>query len=469
MGKATNGSPKTIPHISKHVPPELIELLFNSTSDGVFAVDRDLRIIAFNRAAEQILGIPKEKAIGQQCCDVLRTNICRECCALRYAIEAEEPVVNLPVDLLDTHDRRIPVTISSSVLHDEQGQIIGGVETFRNLNAVKKLLKNVQHRHPFAEIVTDDPHMRHLFEILPTIAESESCILVQGETGTGKNLIARAIHNLSRRRKGPLVTVNSGALPETLLESELFGYRSGAFTGAVRDRKGRIAAAEGGTLFLDEIGDMPMSMQVKLLRFLQDRVYERLGDVRPQQANVRVVTATNRNLSQLVDEGSFRRDLFYRINVMRIELPPLRDRKRDIPLLVQTFLDRLSGNRGKLITGITSDTLDLLLAHDFPGNIRELENIIEHAFVLCPGPIIETQHLPDHFPVGVQHRQVGSGSSLQDVEAQFILEVLERNHGNRQLAAQELGIHKTTLLRKVRRLGIKLPKIDGRTSRHTAD
>jgi transcriptional regulator with PAS, ATPase and Fis domain len=289
-------------------------------------------------------------------------------------------------------------------------------------------------------------------------------VLVYGETGTGKNLIAKAIHNLSPSRKGPYVTVNCGALPETLLESELFGYRAGAFTGAERDRPGRIAAAEGGTLFLDEVGDMPMSAQVKLLRFLQDRVYERLGDVKPIPAKVRVVTATNRNLHQLVEGGVFRRDLYYRINVMSLELPPLRDRKGDIPPLIRRFLERLSLNRRKHVAGVSPEVLRILQAHDYPGNIRELENIVEHAFVLCAGATIEREHLPEHLQAGRGRRPPGAAPSLQDLEAQFILDALERNKWNRQETAREMGIHKTTLLRKVRRLGIRLPKIDGRSS-----
>jgi PAS domain S-box-containing protein len=441
--------------------------MFNSTSDGVFAVNERMRIIAFNRSAEEILGIRKEQAIGRPCHEVLRANICHECCALQYTLETEQPVVNLSVELLDASNRSIPVTISSAVLRDNDGHVIGGVETFRNMNWVKKLLRDVEHHYPFGEIVTDNAHMKHIFDILPTIANSESCVLVYGETGTGKNLIAKAIHNLSSHKNAPFVTVNCGAMPETLLESELFGYRAGAFTGAVRDRRGRIAAAEGGTIFLDEIGDMPMSMQVKLLRFLQDRVYERLGDTRTIKANVRVLAATNRDLSQLVESGVFRRDLYYRVNVISVELPPLRDRKGDIPLLIQAFLDRLSSNRGKQVSGISRPALDTLMEHEFPGNIRELENIIEHAFVLCPDQTIEIEHLPDRFQELPSQQKLGPVHSLSELEGQFILAVLERNQWNRQLAAKELGVHKTTLLRKIRRLGISLPKTDGRTTRHT--
>jgi PAS domain S-box-containing protein len=463
MGNRDHDSSPATTHISEHVTPELAEMLFNSTSDGVFAVNDQMRIIAFNKAAEKILGISKEEALGRPCHEVLQANICHDNCALKYTLETNQPVVNLAVELRDARSRRIPVTISSAALRDAKGRVIGGVETFRNMNWVRKLVRDVEHHHPFADIVTDDPQMRHIFEILPTISASESCVLIHGETGTGKNLIAKALHILSPRRKGPLIIVNCGALPETLLESEIFGYRAGAFTGAVRDRKGRIAAAEGGTLFLDEIGDMPLSMQVKLLRFLQDHVYERLGDDRTFHADVRIVTATNRNLMRLVDEGAFRRDLYYRINVLSIELPPLRDRRRDIPLLVQAFLDRHSQQRGKQLAGISSKAI--LMDHDYPGNVRELENIVEHAFVLCPGPEIEVQHLPQHLVAKATSVQTAPAQEFSQLEARFLRDALERNRWNRQATANELGIHKTTLLRRVRRLGLQLPKVDGRSTR----
>ena len=450
---------------SAGLPAELIELLFDCTSDGVYAVDGNRRIMAINHAAAKTLGIDRAQAIGRPCHEVIRSPICRECCAMTYALETGEPVVNLATDVLDAQDRRVPVTLSSSVLRDRRGRVIGCVETFRNLTWVKDLLQDLEQRHPFAAIVSDDPHMKHIFEILPTLARSESSILVHGETGTGKSLIARAVHNLSARRDHPLVTINCGALPETLLESELFGYRAGAFTGAARDRQGRIAAAEGGTLFLDEIGDMSAAMQVKLLRFLQDHVYERLGDPRPVRADVRVLAATNRSLPELVAEGRFRRDLYYRINVLSIELPPLRERRRDIPLLAQHCLERLSRSRGKPVTGISRAAVAALMNHDYPGNIRELENIVEHAFVLCTGTVIEPGHLPDHFRGQVPAGGPGTVPTLRDYEARYILEVLERHHWNRQAAAREMGVHKTTLLRRIRRLQLELPRIDGRSGR----
>jgi transcriptional regulator with PAS, ATPase and Fis domain len=309
--------------------------------------------------------------------------------------------------------------------------------------------------------------MRRIFELLPTIAASDSTVLLRGETGTGKNLVAKAIHGLSPRATGPFVTVNCGALPETLLESELFGYRAGAFTDAVRDRQGRIAAAEGGTLFLDEIGDLSQSAQVKLLRFLQDRVYERLGDDKPIAADVRVITATHRDLQQLMEQGIFRRDLYYRINVLGVELPALRERRGDIPLLVRRFLEHFSLNRRKHVTGVSPAVLEVLQAHDYPGNIRELENIIEHAFVLCPGPIIELKHLPQDLLARTGGRYPGLATNLAELEAVFIRDALERNGWNRQSTARSLGIHSTTLQRKIRRLGLELPNLDGRSSRRT--
>jgi PAS domain S-box-containing protein len=456
------------PH-GEHLPSPLMGLLFDSTSDGVFAIDGERRIIAFNHAAERTLGISRDEAIGRPCHEVIRSSICQECRAKTCALGSGEPVVNLPVDLLDAQDRRVPATLSSSVLHDHDGRVLGCVSTFRNLTWVKDLLRTVAPHHPFAGIVSDDPHMTHIFDILPTIAGSDSSVLVHGETGTGKNLIARAIHNLSPRGKQPFITINCGALPETLLESELFGYRAGAFTGASRDHLGRIAVAESGTVFLDEIGDMSPGMQVKLLRFLQDHVYERLGDTRTIMADVRVVAATNHSLAQLVEEGRFRRDLYYRINVLAVELPPLRERRRDIPLLAHHFLERLCRNRGKQLADFSRATLDVLMEHDYPGNIRELENIIEHAYVLSPGPYIEPEHLPEHFHREAGRPVPGTPRRLADLEGPFILEVLERHDWNRQEAARDLSIHKTTLLRKIRKLGLKLPKTDGRSHRRTRE
>ena len=358
----------------------------------------------------------------------------------------------------------VPVTLSANVLKDSQGNIIGGVETFLDLTRIRHHLKDLDHTLSFQGIVTGDPAMKQLFEILPRISQSDTSILINGETGTGKNLIARAVHNLSSRSNGPLITVNCAALPETLLESELFGYKAGAFTGAVRDRPGRFAAAEGGTLFLDEVGDIPLDMQVKLLRVLQERVYERLGGQTPIPCDIRFITATHRDLAEMVDEGTFRRDLYYRINVLNVDLPPLRDRKGDIPLLAQRFIEHFSSSRGKEIIGLSSATLELLMSHNYPGNVRELENIIEHAWVMCRGKILETEHLPRRLHVRLQSKPGSGKNGLSQVAAAFLTQALERNHWHRENTALELGIHRTTLQRKIKKLGLTPPVRDGRST-----
>jgi len=330
---------------------------------------------------------------------------------------------------------------------------------------VKQLLRDADAYSNPEEIITADPRINKLLEIVPTIARSDSTVLIEGESGTGKGLLARAIHRASRRSDGPMVTISCGALPESLLESELFGYKAGAFTGAVRDKPGRVEAAAGGTLFLDEIGDLPPSIQVKLLRLLQERLYEPLGDVRSRTAEVRVVAATNRGLTRMVEEGAFRRDLYYRVNVIRLEMPPLRERIDDIPLLADAFLRRLSMTRGKVVDGLQRSALRQLMRHDYPGNVRELQNILEHAYVLCGGKRIEKSDLPDWLLAKETAAAESDPATLEELEARFLRDVLARNRWNRQEAARELGIHKTTLHRKIRRLGIELPSTDGRAAR----
>ncbi|MDX2437431.1 MAG: sigma 54-interacting transcriptional regulator [Acidobacteriota bacterium] len=456
--RPTDGWPEEDP-----ITPARFETVINSISDGVFAVDGEWRLTCFNNAAERTTGVRREDALGRSCSDVLRSNICKEACALRYTMETGRPIVNLPIHIRDEAGHRIPVTISTALLKDEDGRVIGGVETFRDLNMVKNLLRDVETTLNRDEIVTADPHLRQILEIVPTVAASDSTILIEGESGTGKGLLAKKIHSLSARSNHPLVTINCGAIPEQLLESELFGYRKGAFTGADRDKQGRVAAAEGGTLFLDEIGDLPLSLQVKVLRLIQDRVYEPLGDVQSLTADVRIVAATNRDLSKLVEKRAFRRDLYYRVNVIRLVMPPLRERPSDVPLLAETILRRLSISRGKIVDSISREAVRRLMRHDFPGNVRELQNILEHGHVLSTGREIEVEDLPDWLQADGTSQQPEEPATFADLEARFLRDVLARNSWNRTAAARELGIHKTTLHRKIRRLGIELPPIDGRS------
>jgi len=346
------------------------DIILNSIADGVFTVDPDWKITSFNRAAEEITGIPAEEAIGQRCCDVFHASICETSCALRETFQSGQPVVNRAIYIVDADGDRVPVSISSAVLKDKDGQVIGGVETFRDLSAIEELRRELQRKYSFYDIISKNSEMLKVFDILPTIAESDSTVLIEGESGTGKELVAQAIHSLSSRKEQPMVAVNCGALPDNLLESELFGYKAGAFTDARKDKPGRFARAEGGTIFLDEIADVSPALQARLLRVIQERTYEPLGANDPVKADVRVIAASNRNLEKLVKTGKFREDLYYRVNVIRVKLPPLRDRKEDIPLLINHFIRRFSKLKKKLVSDISPDALAILMGHDFPGSRR---------------------------------------------------------------------------------------------------
>jgi PAS domain S-box-containing protein len=440
------------------------DIILDSIADGVFTVGLDWRITSFNRAAEEITGMPREEAIGRICAEVFKATICESACVLRKTMETGEPIVNREIEIVRSDGESVPISISTALLRDESGDVVGGVETFRDLSTLEELKKELEHRHTFSDIISKSHEMQKLFDILPEIAVSESTVLIEGESGTGKELFARAIHSLSPQCNGPLVAVNLGALPDTLLEAELFGYKAGAFTDARHDKPGRFALAEGGTIFLDEIGDISPAMQVRLLRVLQERIYEPLGGTESLRADVRVITATNRDLDRLVKKGSFRQDLYYRINVVRLSVPPLREHKEDVPLLVDHFIDHFNRLKGKSIAGVSPDVIAALMQHDFPGNVRELENVIEHAFVLCRSGSIQMRHLPEHLRVGIEPTELSESSNLDELEARFIRETLRRNGWNRTAAARELGIHKTTLWRKIKRLGIELPRIDGRSS-----
>jgi PAS domain S-box-containing protein len=448
-------------------PPRLTsvstESILESISDGVFTVDGSWRVSSFNRAAERITGVSREEAIGRRCADVFRASLCEAGCPLRRTLETRAPVVNEAAFIVDASGRRVPISVSTALLRDEHGEIVGGAETFRDLSVVEELRKQIKGLRKVGDIASRSVAMRRVLDILPKLASSDSSVLLQGETGTGKELVARAIHELSGRRSKPFVAVNCAALPDTLLESELFGYRAGAFTGASRDKPGRFALAEGGTLLLDEIGEVSPALQLRLLRVLQERAYEPLGATHTRRADVRVITATNRDLGRLAESGEFRQDLYYRINVMKLVLPPLRERREDITLLVEQFVRALNAAQGKELEGVTGDALALLMAHHYPGNVRELRNIIEHGFVLCQKGKIGLEHLPpDLVPRARALGEQPITDVVRAVEAQAICAALERNGNNRLAAARELKMHKSTLFRKAKRLGLELPEEDGR-------
>jgi PAS domain S-box-containing protein len=440
--------------------------ILDSINEGVFTVDQDWRITAFNSAAERITHIGRDAAIGSRCCDVFRANICEHNCALRRTTSSGKPVVNVTAHIINHQGERIPIRISTALLKDSAGNIIGGVETFQDLTLVEQLRKELRASYTFEDIVGRSPAMNRLFELLPLVAESTSTVLIEGPSGTGKELFARAIHNLSARRKKPFIAINCAALPDTLLESELFGHKAGAFTDAKRDKPGRFTLAEGGTIFLDEIGDISPAMQIRLLRVLQEKAVEPLGGIKAIPIDVRVVAATNKKLQQEVLAGRFRDDLYYRIRVVQLELPALKQRREDIPLLIDYLIAKFNRLQGKDIAGVSDHVMARLMEHDYPGNIRELENIIEQAFVLCRGGMIELSHLPPELRptsgLGIEGRQP---MSLDEIEKLFISEALQRNGGNRKRTAKELGINVSTLFRKSKQLSIDLPEKDGRSQR----
>jgi len=449
----------------KRLPGNAQEIILDSISCGVFTVDNAWCVTSFNRAAEQIIGIRREEALGRPCCEVLRGDICQGNCALRETLRTGQPIIGRPFELIDVQGRRRPVSISTAVFRDREGRVLGGVESFRDLTVVAELRKEISRAYRFEDIISRSHLMRKVLDVITVVAETSSTVLIEGESGTGKELVARAIHSHSGRKAKAFVAVNCAALPDTLLESELFGYKAGAFTDARKDKPGRFALAEGGTLFLDEIGDISPALQVRLLRFVQEHTFEPLGSVAPERADVRIIAAANRNLEELVREGRFREDLYFRVNVIRIHLPPLRDRKEDVPLLAEHFIGRLNRIQDKKISGISDQALSLLMAHNFPGNVRELENAIEHASVLCrEGPILP-EHLPESIrrcPVTERPGQDESAEtkSLKQLEAAFLLSALQRHNYSCPETARNLGMHKTTLYRKIKRLGISIPSAE---------
>ncbi len=446
-------------------PAASLDGILDSISEGVFSVDEHWRITSLNRAAEQLLGIPRAEALGRPCRDVFKTDLCNDACPLRYTWETGLPIRNHAIHFTDSQGRRVPVSICTNLLRDSGGTVIGAVESFRDLSVEETLRKEIRGKYTFQDIVSKSPKMRRLFEVLPTIARTDTTVLIEGETGTGKELLARAIHALSHRRNRPLVIVNCGALPDALLESELFGYKAGAFTGARSDKPGKISRAHRGTLFLDEVGEMSPALQVRLLRVLQDGVFEPLGSVESIEADARFIGATHHDLSRDVAQGSFREDLFYRLNVVPVRLPPLRERKEDIPLLVDYFLGRFSASFGREISGVSREVLQLLASHDYPGNVRELESTLEHACVMCTGGTVRVEHLPAPWRERRPAAADGLAAEISEHEAQLIRDALERHGWHRAAAARELGIHKATLFKKIRKLGIELPHTNGRSRR----
>ncbi|MGM0443843.1 MAG: sigma-54 interaction domain-containing protein [Fibrobacterota bacterium] len=434
--------------------------ILESISDGVFTVDTTWRITFFNRAAERITGVDRSEAVGAFCFDVFRSSICGPQCALRRSMESAEPVINRACYFINSSGESVPISISTAVLHDDAGNVAGGAETFRDLSEIEALKREISGKYSAGSMSSSSPRMEQVMQLISVVAPTSSTVLIQGETGTGKEVAARTIHELSEHRSGPFKAVNCAALPENLLESELFGHVKGAFTGAVADKQGLFAQAGRGTLFLDEIGDISPAMQVKLLRVLQEREFQPVGSSRTCSSNARIIAATNRDLKGMIEQGTFREDLYFRLKVIAIPLPPLRERVEDIPALAEVFLRRYSLAYNKSIESITPDVFALFRAYSWPGNIRELENVMERAVIVSAGREIDIASLPQELMGSVQLRD--GAKTLREQrgmsEKQTILSALKECGYNRQKTADYLGVHKTTLFRKIKALEITIPR-----------
>lgn len=433
-------------------------LVLDSVADGVFAVDQNWRITYFNRAAEKVTGFSREQALGQHCYNIFRASCCQEGCVLRKSIDTGREISGLRVDILDRNNIEKPISVSTAMLKDSAGKVKGGVEIFRDMSVVEDLRREIKKTYRFRDMASKNHRMQEIFSLVPDVAVSKASVLIQGPTGSGKELLARAIHSESPRMDKPFVKVNCGALPDTLLESELFGHVAGAFTDAKVGRKGRFELADRGTIFLDEIGDVSPAMQIRLLRVLQEGVFEPVGSSESIEVDVRIICATHRDLKELAAKRRFREDLLYRINTVVLQLPQLVDRLEDLPLLVEEFISRFTSLTGKTVSGVSAQAMEILMRHKWPGNIRELEHAIEYAFVLIKNDTIRPEHLPADLRDAVSARIADEVlAPIEKSEKEAIIGALEAHQYDREKTATELGISRTTLWRRIKRLNIETP------------
>ena len=436
-----------------------LKLILDNLDIGVLTVDRGGHIAFFNHTAENITGFSRGDVLGKSCRTVLGDPSSPGMLLFNETIADGQARSSSESELRTRNGQIIPVRANFMALKNEDGRIVGGLATLTDLSLKYQFNSEIKGRYTFYDMVGKDPAIQKIFEIIPVVAASDATILIEGPTGTGKDVLAKVIHNTSSRAKNPLVKVNCAALPDNLLESEMFGYVKGAFTGADRDKPGRFQDADRGTIFLDEIGDLPLSLQAKLLRVLEDKEFYPLGSRKTAKVDVRIISATNQHLGQLVQQRRFREDLFYRLNVMRLELPPLRERRGDIPLLISHILKRLRVTRDSRAENFSNEAMDVLLNYDFPGNVRELENIIEHALIVCQGEIIERHHLPLALQKGTAPLMPAEKTGMTDAavggsEKEQILDMLQKYSWNKGKTAAALNINRTTLWRKLKKYNI---------------
>jgi len=435
--------------------------------DGIMIVDTKGTIHSVNKAFESICGYKAEEVIGKSCeilscscCDIVRTRNAPHWCSLFRKQELSK----LKCHLICKDGRYLQVIKNASLLRDEKGEVIGGVESITDITEllekdiqIEAFQQELREQDVFQGMIGNSAAIRHVFDQIKNVADSDASIVILGESGTGKELVARAIHRVSRRSEGPYIKVNCAALNESLLETELFGHVKGAFTGAYQAREGRFEAANGGTLFLDEIGDLPLSTQVKLLRVIEEKVIERVGDNHPIDINVRIITATNRDLKQMVTQGLFREDLFFRINVVPIHISPLRERIGDITLLAESFFQNLKLKTNRQIKGISREAMEMLLLHPWPGNVRELKSAFEYAFVTCQTDMIQ----PDDFPSSLM-QVAGAATGIKipvpnrdEEKKQRLIAALNQTGGHQSKAAEILGVSRVTVWNWMKRYNLR--------------
>lgn len=464
--------------------------IFNFIEDGLMVLSPNGDIITVNSAMERLTGYDREFLIGSKC-KVLKCDACNPVRNVKdnWCVLFEQGTINRKRCLFMRKDGTYVSALKrASVLKDQDEKVVGAIETFTDLGEIDKRDQQIEQLSihlasdvGFCGIVGQCAHMRRLFNIIEKAAESDAPVFIYGESGTGKELAARAIHELGRRREGPFIQFNCAALNESLFESELFGHVKGAFTGAYRHRIGRFEAAHGGDIFLDEIGDIPLSTQAKLLRVLETRMFERVGDHQPIHADARIICATNRNLPQLVADGRFREDLFYRINVIPIRIPPLRLRKEELPLLIRHFILKLCDKTGKRITGVSPEVMNLFMQYDWPGNIRELKSVLEYAFVVAEPEIIQVHHLPENLgrcsleeadrpnpaplvpdanpaPESTLKNAPLPNDAADNMERAALVKALKKTGGNKSQAARLLGVHRMTVWNRMKKYGVTLEK-----------
>mgnify|MGYP005834491849 CR=1 FL=1 len=427
-----------------------ISLLDNLT-DGVMAHDLDRRIFYFNSAAQKITGFSYSEVIGRDCHDVFPGRFCGGDCSFCLDKVNIFTRTRYPQTFLRRDHQRRELEMSVVPIHTPEHKVIGAMIIFRDMTEVLQIRRKLAASRGFQGIIGRHPSMLKVFESIQELADVKAPILIQGESGTGKELVAMALHNLSSRSAGPFVPVNCGALPEGTLESELFGHVKGAFTGAIRDKKGRFELAEGGTIFLDEIGEISPALQVKLLRVLQDQTYVPVGGEKTVHADVRVICATNRDLKLLTKQGFFREDLYYRLAVVPLYLPPLRDKTSDIPLLIEHFLDKFSAESGRTFREVTPAALEKMMNYRWPGNVRELSNAVQYGMIKCRGDVLDLQHLPEEILRETEADSPIVRGRRAKIDPQRLSDALRKTGNNRAKAARLLGVSRTTLYRHLQK------------------